>query len=139
MNPLYTLAAIAVAVALAAGAGELHGRKVGRDAVQAEWNEAKLAAVAEAEKVRREAFVLSEQLEADLTALKGKYAIAISQRRKALEAQVVCPVSGQIGDLVVPAAVVRSMFNSPDVPGDAGPAPAQPADGMRQGVADTRR
>lgn len=120
MNPLVELAIVLVILGGAVGAAEWHGYTRGETSKQGEWDAAKVKADEEMAKKRDEGFVIAAELESDLHDLKGKYAIVLSQRKTALQQQVTCPASGQIGDLVVPAATVRSMLNI-DV--------ARPADG----------
>jgi hypothetical protein len=99
----------------------------------AEWDQA----VKDAELVKAETRLAgwekADKLESDLNVLKGKYNVVLSQRKKANNSPVTCPASGVIGDVVVPVAAVRSMFNIPDPStGDAaGPAPAQSASAVR--------
>jgi hypothetical protein len=105
------------------------GWHYGAERRQAKWDKQKLADQTEATKIREEGFELAAQYESDLNELRGKYARVQAERRRALQEKFECPASGVIGDVVVPAAVVRSMFNvtepTPEAPGPASSEPAR--------------
>lgn len=122
---LLALALVAVSVALAGvyATGYASGYSNGTDSMREQWEEAQQAARTENERVRKEGFALAQTLEKKLADLEVRYGTASAKLRDALNAKVACPASGRLGDIVLPAAVVDSMFGNA---GEAGPATGQP-------------
>lgn len=131
------LASALGAIVLSAGAcwysyGE--GSTAGEAKVQRNWDAAKQKADAERDAQRADANQLAAQYETDLANLRKRYAASANIRRKSATTSIVCPPSGTIGDLVIPSAVVRGMFNvleQPSGTGTPGPAASEPADTVR--------
>ena len=129
--------AIVIALLIAMGSslgGAYYGYQRGKERVQLKWDKQKVKDAEETKKQRDEGFVIAAELENDLTELRTRYARVNAQRTAALNEQIECPASGRIGDLVVPAATVRSMFNLPE-PGivvhPPGQAASQPPGAVR--------
>lgn len=130
---LIALLALALAVVLGGLGCYAWGHSDGDDAgalrVQQEWDKAKDKAEQENQRIRGEGFDRANEFEAQLRELEKRYANVTAKRRAAQQLPVTCPATGVIGDVVVPAALVRSMFNRDDA-GSAdspGPAASEPA------------
>lgn len=93
----------------------------GWEARQAELNKDIVKQQEETDKKRNEGFELAAQYESQRNELEKKYAKLLQQRRAADKLKVQCPASGEVGDVVVPAGFLDSMFNR------AAPAQAEPA------------
>jgi hypothetical protein len=106
-NPL-AVAFVAVGALLGAYAsGRLH-QSVIDDASWAQVSAEADSAVKEANKTAK---AQVDKLAADLKRLEAQRANDKSALQKALRAKVVCPASGEVGDVVVPADVVRRMWS----------------------------
>lgn len=117
------LAALGGVVAWSYNAGDTNGAK----RVQASWDKTMRDADIENSKVRSEGYTLAAEYESRLHELEGRYERTNTNLRRALSGAASCPASGRIGDTVLPAALVDSMFNRE--PGSAaapGPATAKP-------------
>lgn len=109
-----------------------NGKEAGENVVHAQWDKAKREAQAENEKARAEGYKLAAEYIIQLRELETRYGRTSARLRDALNAPAVCPASGRLGDLVVPAAVVDGMFlrdsGSPAAPG---PSASQPDRAVR--------
>lgn len=109
------IAAVVGVVALAGAVFGLigYGESQGRAEVQAKWDksiaDAKDVVASDARFGRQQA----DQLRTKLLTLEKNYAATNIQLSQALRKQVVCPASGEVGDVVLPADMVRGMFNVP--------------------------
>lgn len=95
----------------------------GWDARQAKLDKETLQAVADAQEREREALRIASKLEQGLRSTEKKYDRAVRQRREADQLPVTCPASGAVGDVVLPAGFIDSMFNRP---ADVEPAASEP-------------
>jgi hypothetical protein len=86
------------------------GKAAGAAEVQVRWDKAKADAEAETSRLRAEGYKLAADYVVQLRQLEGRYAQKSQRLRVALDAPAVCPSSGRLGDVVVPAAVVDGMF-----------------------------
>ena len=140
MLHLYAIVAAIGIVAAALGLGEWHGREAGADKVQAKWDAEKSAAAQLEQKARKgdndAGYRLAAELVAQAQKSEQRYVQASTDLRKALTRPISCPPGGKVGDVLLPADVVRSMFNRADPGGGApGPAAAQPDAALRGGAA----
>lgn len=114
------------------GYGYHQGDIAGKVAVQAQWDKEKDAQRRAIEQARSEAqaagTALANQFEARNRALEAQDATRTQQLQAALRRRVVCPKSGEIGDLVLPSELTRSMFIYRDAASavPARPTPAKP-------------
>lgn len=103
------------------------GATHGEANVQAEWDKSKADAEARNKELREEGYELAAEYEEKLHALEKRYARTDAKLRAALNEPVQCPTSGRVGDVLLPASLVDSMFNREATVGDtAGPASAKP-------------
>lgn len=104
------------------------GNKAGQAKVRGEWDSATRQAEAENKATRDEGFKLAAGLEAQLRELEVRYAATDQSLRRALRRPIACPKSGEVGDVLLPADLVDSMFNR-EQPGHPAPGPSasQPA------------
>lgn len=125
---LLLLAGALLGLLAATGAAGWYGYRLGHTAgsaeVQGKWDKAQDAADEAAAAVRKTGFRAAELYQAKLTELEARYARTNVSLTKALSRKLVCPASGRIGDVVLPAALVDSMFNLDDRQGDPAPRPA---------------
>lgn len=111
------IAALVGLILALAGAGGLwikayaSGNKAGQYKVRQEWDSATRQAEAENKATREEGFKLAADLEAQLRELEVRYAATDDSLRRALRRPATCPKSGEIGDVLLPADLVDSMFN----------------------------
>lgn len=140
MDRLYIIAgALILAVLCGLGAG-YYGFQLGQADRQAAWDKQKHLDDDENKKNRLEGFRVAEKLQEQLDQLRGNYDALALQRATSLDTKLKCPATGRAGDLVIPAAIVRSMFNITDKPGATiGSPSAGAASAVRDGVAHTRR
>ena len=100
-------------IALVCGAGWWCYSK-GEDHIQAKWDADKVERQSkentELQADRDKAYTLAVDYESMHHDLEAKYAIKSADLNRALRAPVSCPASGSVGDVVVPADVVRGMF-----------------------------
>lgn len=116
---LRTLAVLAVVLTLgllgaAAGLylyGYSNGHAAGAGEVQAKWDKAEEVRKDEAAKTARDGRVQADAYAAKVRELEAKNEQTAKRLRNALRAPVDCPKSGEIGDVLVPADVLRCMFN----------------------------
>ena len=112
---LYFMIAAAVLFAAANAASYFKGVSNGENSIQVKWDAEKLKNESDATMVRKEVadegYKIAVEYESQLNILKGQHERLRLQRATVLREKIECPSSGQAGDLVVPAAVVRSMFN----------------------------
>lgn len=112
------LIALAVAV-LAIGGGLVwfgesryhKGFAAGKAQVQGEWNATIAEAKAKNEILRADGYTRAQEYLTRLNMLEKRYARTDAELRKALGQQFTCPASGVVGDIVLPASLVDSMFN----------------------------
>lgn len=108
--------------------GHNHGDEAGAARVQGEWDEAERKAEADTKRIRGEGFELAAEYESQLNTLEKRYAASLTRQRNAQRLPVTCPASGEIGDVLVPADLVRSMFNRDEEGARLpGPATSEPA------------
>lgn len=109
-------------------AGHDHGDKSGAARIQDQWDQAEKDAEAETKRIRVEGFELAAEYESQLNTLEKRYANSLAKQRAAQRLPFTCPKSGEIGDVLVPADLVRSMFNRPaeDATRLPGPAASEP-------------
>lgn len=112
MTTLERLLIAVIAVALALGAATWFGYSLGWNARQVKVNTDELAALREREGKAKEGHTVAEQYESKLIELETLYEKQGVQLRTALRRKVVCPASGELGDVVLPADVIRGMFPS---------------------------
>lgn len=107
-------AAALVTLSLAAAGCVRYGYTWGRDNVQDKWDAAKVEAqiaVAKAlDTQQREAYTISLKYQNDIKSLETRNAKLATKSTEALRTKVVCPSSGYVGDVVLPAALVDSLF-----------------------------
>lgn len=125
MTRLEKLLTLVVVWALSIAGAMWYAYDWGWETRQAELNEETIKRQAEIDKKRDEGFELAAQAESKLNELEKKYAKLLQQRRAADKLKVQCPASGEIGDVVVPAGFLDSMFNRP-APAQAEPAASEP-------------
>lgn len=101
---------VLVTLALVAGLFWL-GWSFGQQAMQADINRQTLDALNDAALRRDRGYKIAAQYEKQLTNLQADYAKLQRKRRAADALPVQCPASGAVGDVVVPAGFVDSMFN----------------------------
>lgn len=108
--------------------GYASGNKDGQYKVQQEWDSATRQAEAENKATRDEGFKLAADLEAQLRELEARYAATDQDLRRALRRPFTCPKSGEVGDVLLPADLVDSMFNRQQSGHPSpGPSASQPA------------
>lgn len=90
--------------------GERVGYGEGEAAKQREWNDVQHAEREENDRIRSDAFDLALQLQKQLIALGDSYAKLQADGERANQLPVNCPQSGKVGDLVLPAEFISSMF-----------------------------
>jgi hypothetical protein len=108
--------------------GHNHGDEAGAERIQALWDDAEKQAEADNKRIRGEGFEIAAEYESKLNILEKRYANSLAQQRAAQRLPFTCPASGEIGDVVVPAELIRSMFNrtadGARLPGSAASEPA---------------
>ena len=112
MTPLERSLIALIAVVLALGCAAWFGYSLGWDARQVKVNTDALAALREQEGKAREGHSVSEAYERKISELESRYEKLAMRRRTALQQPVACPASGTLGDVVLPADVIRGMFPS---------------------------
>lgn len=124
--------AIGGALALSAVTGGVtywQGNARGKATVNAEWQKERDDLAAKREEDAEFAQNLGFSFEATLTDIEKRYArtpIAAANRLP-----VICPKSGLIGDVVLPAALLDSMFNREATATGTEASPGEPADAVR--------
>lgn len=108
-------------VLLAVGGGLYNaGKTAGERKVQALWDKAIEAAEEETQRIRNEGFVLAKKYRQQVREMERRYEAADRNIHELLQRPLICPASGKLGDVVVPAAVVDSLFGDDTVaPGSA--------------------
>jgi hypothetical protein len=111
------LGAVALLVLLGGLTGlYFYGYNKGAASVQADWDKERhnIADLAEKEleEDRDIGYQLAVEWQHELSQLKVKYDDLNTKYRNSLKSPVVCPASGQIGDVVLPADLVDSLFTS---------------------------
>lgn len=117
-NPLMLIGVLLAALAAFGGTyfyGHHTGYATGKNEVQVKWDAETLKRSSEDKTKRDEdrdkGFALAAEIENEHHELEIKYARTSKALATALQSRVECPSSGVVGDVVLPAAVVRSMFN----------------------------
>lgn len=137
MNPKAILAyagfglAFVLAVALMLYGVWRHGHKVGKLEAEVKCQQTIDQAKAEASKDKDAGYAIAANLEVQLRKLEARNAKAEAKLRTALDAPFTCPASGRLGDVVIPAAVVDSLFDHGGDPSPPGPASSQPDAAVR--------
>lgn len=132
MNPRAILAyagfglAMVLAIALMLFGVWKHGHKTGKLEAEVACRAAIDQAKAEADKDKDAGYAIAANLEAQLRKLEARNAKAEAKLRTALDVPFQCPASGRLGDVVIPAAVVGSLFDHSGDPSPPGPASSQP-------------
>lgn len=99
------------------------GYKDGEARVQKKWDTAVDDARKADEVSRNEGYATAQEYLTRLNKLEKRYERTEANQRAALQQKFTCPTSGVVGDIVLPAALVDSMFNR-DKPGDPAAEPA---------------
>lgn len=110
------IALVSLALLIASGFGLLtygyaKGSKSGKAEVQSLWDESNKQAAKESAKLRTEGYTLAQEYLTRLNKLEARYVRTDSNLRRALAQPNVCPAGGTIGDVLLPSALVDSMFN----------------------------
>lgn len=136
---LYVIAIALAVIAGITGWASWESYQHGKAVVKGEWDaqtvKDQLAAKAERDRIAKDGFSRATELESELADLRKKHQNARFERSRALAAQVTCPASGSLGDLVLPVAAVRSML---DPSGSAAPIPAGSASAPSQSASAVR-
>lgn len=120
------LVGVLALIAMVGGAwytGHRSGYQAGQDKIQKQWDKAIVDARAADEVSRNEGYATAQEYLTRLNKLEKRYERTEANQRAALQQKFICPTSGVVGDIVLPAALVDSMFNR-DEPGSAPPEPA---------------
>lgn len=88
----------------------LLGRSHGADHVQQAWNNETVRRERELQTVRELADKASADHEVEASKLRRQLAAGQRKLRASLQGAFTCPASGKLSDIVVPAAVVDSLF-----------------------------
>lgn len=125
---LVAVAALGGVLAWSYNAGDTNGAA----RVQTRWDKAARSADVENSKLRGEGYTLAAEYESQLHDLEARYERTNTSLRRALARPASCPASGRLGDVVLPADLVDSMFNRDAGSATApGPAASQPDRQMR--------
>lgn len=115
---------IALAVLLSAAGGLVwYGYGWGSDHVQAKWDAQKVKDKLDIEKelqsARDEGYSLAQESITEKQELEQQYARLSTLYASSLRKKVTCPASGEVGDVVLPADLIGSMFIHSAVPASA--------------------
>lgn len=123
MTTLERLLIALIAWALSIGGAVWYGHSLGWNAREARVTADALAELRAREAKAAEGHTISEQYESKLIDLESRYEKQSARLRAALRQRVQCPASGEVGDVVLPADVVGSMFHT-SAPAKAASEPA---------------